>query len=93
MTETALAEAEMGQVKYVGHVLERAMLHLFGVFETGAETSWEEATALLQKHLDPDFFLEAGNSASATAVRCMYEVMIDHSVVGRLDTKSVSLGR
>lgn len=52
--ESALAEAEWAQVKYTGHVLERAMLHLLGLTETGAETPWEEATALLQKHMQPD---------------------------------------
>ncbi len=91
--EAALTEPEIGQVKYVGHVLERAMLHLFGVFEAGAETPWEEATALLQKHLDPDPQYEASLTSQAITWACHVEAMIDHSVVGRLDTKSVSMGR
>ncbi len=92
-SEAALTEPEMGQIKYVGHVLERAMLHLFGVFETGAETPWEEATALLQKHLDPDPQYESGLTSIGSAWNCHVEAMIDHSVVGRLDTKQISLGR
>ncbi len=92
-SEAALTEPEMGQVKYIGHVLERAMLHLFGVFEAGAETPWEEATALLQKHLDPDPQIEAALTMQPTAWFVHVEAMIDHSVVGRLDTRQVSLGR
>ncbi len=83
----------MGQIKYVGHVLERAMLHLFGVFEAGAETPWEEATALLQKHLDPDPSVALSFTPTAITWACHTEAMIDHSVVGTLDTKQISLGR
>ena len=41
--QAALAENEWPQVKYMSHILERAMLHVLGVVEAGAETPWEEA--------------------------------------------------
>lgn len=91
--QTALAEAEWGQVKYMTHLLERAMLHIFGVFESGAETPWEEATAILQKHLDPDLFEENGGSFSPVTYDLYTEAVIDHSVVGELGKTTVTTGR
>lgn len=91
--QASLTEPELGQVKYIGHVLERAMLHLFGVTEAGAETPWEEASALLQKHLEPDPFYEAGITSQQMTWSVHTEAMIDHSVTGRLDTQQLSLGR
>ncbi len=89
----AAAENEWGQMKYIGHVLERAILHLFGVVEAGAETPWEEATALLKKILEPDPF----ELTAATMVGVAWEVVcrgiVDHSVEGRLGQTSISTGR
>lgn len=80
----AASETEWGQTKYIGHVLERAMLHLFGITEAGAETPWEEATALLKKHLEPDpYELATGDFAAAT-FQVKSRAIIDHSVEGRL---------
>ncbi len=91
--ESALAEAEWGQVKYMGHVLERAMLHVLGVVEAGAETPWEEATALIQKHLDPDVREDTAGRFTASSFEFIFEAMIDHSVVGELAKQAVSTGR
>ncbi len=88
-----LLEAEWPQIKYVGHVLERALLHLLGVTEVGAETPWEEATALLQKHLDPDVYEELGGSFTSVTYDLFSEVMIDHSVVGELGKQAITTGR
>ncbi len=94
VTETAApAEAEWGQLKYIGHVLERALLHLFGVVEAGAETPWEEATALLKKHLEPDVFEDSGGVFASASFRVTAKAMFDHSVEGRLGTTSISTGR
>ncbi len=90
---TAASENEWGQLKYIGHVLERAMLHLFGVTEAGAETPWEEATALLKKQLEPDPFEEASGNMASVAWRTMTKSIVDYSVVGRLEDMTISSGR
>ncbi len=89
----AAAEAEWGQTKYIGHVLERALLHLFGVTEAGAETPWEEATALLKKHLEPDVFEAVAASFNPSTWDFTMKAIIDHSVEGRLGQTSISTGR
>ncbi len=86
-------EAEWGQLKYIGHVLERALLHLFGVTEAGAETPWEEATALLKKHLEPDVLEDSGGVFDSASYRVTTKAMFDHSVEGRLGTQAISTGR
>ncbi len=90
---SAMAEAEWGQVKYIGHVLERAMLHVFGVVETGAETPWEEATALLKKHLEPDVFEQDGGAFVGQTFDVFAKGIVDHSVEGTIRLGSVSTGR
>lgn len=89
--ESALTEPEMGQVKYIGHVLERAMLSLFGVVEAGAETPWEEATKLLQKHLDPDVFEATATRWGTETYNVFWEMVFQMSVPGKLGTTSVNL--
>lgn len=91
--QTALAEAEWAQVKYIRHVLERAVLHVLGVVEAGAETPWEEATALLQKHLDPDVFEETAATFASVEWTVIADAMVDHSVEGALGNNAISLGR
>ena len=91
--QAILLEAEWPQVKYIGHVLERALLHVLGLVEAGAETPWEEATALLQKHLDPDPLEETGARFGSLTWHLMAEMTIDHSVPGELGKKTISLGR
>lgn len=88
-----LEEAEWAQVKYSGNLLERALLHLFGVVEAGAETPWEEATALLQKHLDPDLYEETAGKFGLETYDVYSEAMLDHSVVGEVAVGSISTGR
>lgn len=91
--EQALQEAQWGQTKYVHHVLERAMLHTLGLTEGGAETPWEEATALLVGHLDPDVFEETSGSFDPSTFAVFTEALIDHSVVGELGKMAVTGGR
>lgn len=91
--ESILAESEWGQVKYIQNVLERALLHLAGVVEAGAETPWEEASTLLQKHADPDVFEDSANKFTALAYDVYTEAMFDHSVVGTMGKVAVTTGR
>jgi len=89
-----LTEAQWSQVKYMEHTLERALLHQFGVFEAGAETPWEEASALLRAHLNPDVFEDVGNMWLTAGEYQVYgEASITHLVTGRMDIKTVSTGR
>lgn len=91
---TFLSEAQWPQVKYIDHVLERAMLHTLGLVEAGAETPFEEATALLKTHLDPDVYeSEDGIFAIAGDFTISGEAVIDHSVVGDLPKSAISTGR
>lgn len=91
--ETALSEVEWSQVKYMEHVLERAQMDLLGLTETGAETPWEEATDLLQAHLEPDMFEETAGAWAAWSCNVFTDALIDHSVVGTLGKMTISTGR
>ncbi len=91
--DAALSEPQWGQIKYVGHVLERAMLHVLGVVEAGAETPWEEATALLQAHLDPDIVEQDAGAFALQNFDVFTEAIIDHSVVGELPKQAITTGR
>lgn len=87
-----LLEAEWPQVKYIGNVLERAILHLMGIVETGAETPWEEAIVLLKKHLEPDVQEDtAGNWVSPTWI-VTSKGIVDHSVAGNLQQTQITTG-
>ncbi len=92
-TAAQLLEAEWAQVKYMENTLERAILHQFGVFEAGAETPWEEATDLLQTHLEPDVTEEDAGNWVSEQYNVYSDVKIDHSVTGRLSVKMLSTGR
>lgn len=92
--QPSLLEVEWGQVKYMEHTLERALLHQFGVFEVGAETPWEEASALLRKHLNPDVFEDTtGQFLTPGEFQVYGEASITHLVTGRLSIGTVSTGR
>lgn len=87
-----LTENEWGRVKYITEVLKMAQMDLFGLVETGAETPWEEATDLMQKHLQPDVFEETAAAFGNTSWTAFCEAMIDHSVIGQLGKAAISLG-
>lgn len=91
--ETALGENELGRVKYARQMLEMAMMDLLGLTETGAETPWEEATDLLQRHLEPDVFEETATRWTSPQFSVFSDVKFDHSVVGSLSVKQLSTGR
>ena len=90
---TVLAEAKWAQVKYIGEVLERAYLHVLGLTEAGAETPWEEATALLQEHLEPDMHEGGTGAFEAVTWRSFIDAKVDHSVPGRLGKATITTGR
>lgn len=93
VVESPLVEDEWGRVKYMADTVKMAMMDVIGLIETGAETPWEDATDLLQKHLEPDVFEQTSDFFSGTALVCQGEMIVDHSVVGELAIKSISTGR
>lgn len=90
---TALTEIQWSQVKYFEHVLERAQMDLLGLTETGAESPWEEATDLIQTHLEPDVFEETAGFWNNKTYNVATDAIIDHSVVGRMGKMTISTGR
>lgn len=50
--ETVIAESEWYMMTYIESVLERAALHQMGIIEAGAETPYEEATALIAELIE-----------------------------------------
>lgn len=91
--ETVLAEAQWVQMKYIRHVLDRALLHQMGVVESGAETPWEEASALLRVILEPNPLEQNAGMFGATTWQVFTEAMVDLSVVGELGKQALSSGR
>ena len=91
--EAPLAENEWGRVKYLGDTLKFAMMSVLGIVEPGAETPFEEAADLLQRHLDPDVMEETGGFFSQQILNTLTELTVDHSVPGELGIGSVTTGR
>lgn len=91
--EAPLAENEWGRVKYMGDTLKFALMDVLGITEAGAETPWEEATDLIQKHLDPDMMEETDGFWSTTALNFYGELTVDHSVTGELGVGFITTGR
>ncbi len=86
-----LAEEDWGQLQYIDHVMERAMLNLLGVQEAGAETPWEEATTLLKRYLRP--LVMEDNAASFVPVTWNVHGEMDYTieVEGTMGRRTLSL--
>lgn len=91
--EAPLAENEWPRVKYLGDTLILALHEVLGLTESGAETPWEEAADLLQRHLDPDVGEIDGGFYLAIDARIYGEMVVDHSVTGTLNIGTVDTGR
>lgn len=91
--EAPLAENEWPRVKYLGDVLVFALHEVLGLTEGGAETPFEEAADLLQRHLDPDVLEVTSGFYTANGLECYGEMVVDHSVVGTLKLDRVTTGR
>ncbi len=89
----ALAEEDWGQLQFIDHVLERAQLHVLGLFETGAETPFEEASALLWQYLDPLILEETAGVFLPVNWNMLGEMMVDLSVEGSMPKAVISTGR
>lgn len=89
---TALTGVQIAQLKYMTGVLERAFYDTLGLTEAGAETPFEEATALLKIHLEPLVTTDGTNENIWSNEDYTVHViaMIDHSVPGNFDMGTVS---
>lgn len=92
-TNFRLKEGQIVRLKYMKYELERAFMHVLQLTEAGAETPWEEATALLMEHLDPDIYEQLADSMIAASWNVWGEAHIDHSVVGEIGITRVDSGR
>ncbi len=89
--QQAITENEWGQLQFIDHVMERAHLHLIGLVETGAETPWEEATALLKRHLDPLVFEPLANTFVQIGWLTYGEFEFDVEVEGTMGKSTIEL--
>ncbi len=87
---TAMVENRWAQVKYITEVLTRAMMNELGLIETGAETPWEEASAVLREHLEPDVFEETAGAFTSEQFNVFTTMMVDHSVPGTMEGYALS---
>lgn len=91
--EAPLAENEWPRVKFLGDTIKMAMMDVFGITESTAETPWEEATDLLQRHLDPDPRESSGFTWGSFDLRVTGEMTVDHDVVGELAVSRIADSR
>lgn len=90
----SLAESSWFQIKYVDHLIERLMVSMFGLVETGAETPWEEALQVLQLHIDPNFHEETGGQLVTQNYELLGEMTLKMDVPGTLPKgKLIASGR
>ena len=88
----SLTENEWPRVKYIGTVLEQALMQHFGLTEAGAETPWVEAAQLLRKYLEPDVQEENAGAWGATTLRLFANVTFDVSVTGEMEQIQIGTG-
>lgn len=93
VVESSYGESSWSQVKYIKHVLERAILHELGLVEAGAETPWTEATDILRAHLEPNMMEETTAYYQTATYDVQTEMLVDHSVPGELSNITISGGR
>ena len=88
----ALAENEWSRVKYIGLVLEQALMQHFGIIEAGAETPWSDAATLLRKYIEPDVYEEDAGAWTSNTFRVHCDVTFDVSVPGEMDKIQIGTG-
>ena len=84
-------EQDWGQLQFIDHTMERAMLSLIGLTEAGAETPWDEATRLLRRHLDPKVLETDAGAFVAATWRATGECRFDIAVQGTMPKSTIDL--
>ena len=90
--ENVAAENEWPRLQYMETVLEQALIKFMGLVEAGAETPWEEAAALLRKHLEPDVYEDTSGAWKPQSYHVFVDAMIDHSVEGTMGKLQLGTG-
>lgn len=85
-------EEEWIQIKYMEVVLEQAWMDLIGLTEAGAETPWEEATALIADMLEPLIIEDPATMWGTATFRVFSQLTWDLSVPGRRDLSKALTG-
>ncbi len=88
----AIGESDWGQLQFIDHVMERAMMSLLGLTEVGAETPWEEATQLLKQHLHPSVLELSGSTFLPLVYRVFGEATAVIDVQGSMPKNAIDLG-
>lgn len=88
----ALAEDEWGRIQFIDHVVQQAMMSLLGLVESGAETPWQEATALLEDYLVPPMLEGIASSYSLSNWNIVGEMVFKIIVEGNMQQGSIDLG-
>ncbi len=87
-----LAEDEWGRIQFIDHVVEQAMMALLGLVEAGAETPWQEATALLEDYLVPAILEVTASSFTLSAFTLVGEMTFQIDVEGHMKARAIDLG-
>lgn len=88
--EKSLEENEWLRVKFMRDMLKQGMISLLQLTEAGAESPWEEAVALIRKHLEPDVYEQTGAAWGTAVWNVFAQAVFDHSVEGEMAISSVS---
>jgi len=89
--EQTLTESQWGRIKYIDFMVEQMMIHQLGLVETGAETPWEEASALIRSYLMPDVHEENAGSWVNPVWQYWGKATMGISVPGRLPKGNISI--
>lgn len=89
----ALAEENWGQLQFIDHVMERAMLSLLGLTEPGATTPWNEATLLLRDYVDPKIYETVAGALVPLTWRTHGMSMTDLTVEGEMPKRAITGSR
>lgn len=87
-----LAEDEWGRIQFIDMVVQQAMMSLLGLTESGAETPWQEATALLEDYLVPPMLEVTASSFNLINWVCVGEMTFKIIVEGNMQQRSIDLG-
>lgn len=85
-------ETQWLQIKYMEVVLEQAWMDLVGLTEVGAETPYEEATALIADMLEPTIVEDTAAAFSNTPYEVFSQFTWDLTVPGRRDMSKALTG-
>ncbi len=86
-----LIEEEWGQIQFVESTLERALMDQLNLVEAGATIPWENASAVLRKHLAPDVFEGVGATFLTNTWNMFSMLNFSHTVPGKMSFRQVDL--